>query len=121
MRPGLLLPLLAAAAAAGGCAGSSHPMAVPVHGDIQTIGGPAPGAPRPIAGARFRLVGNGATVSVKANASGRFGVALAPGTCRVQLTSHVPMSDGTPLPARPRQIHVDQAPTGPVHLVIDIK
>ena len=116
-----LMPVLAVAVAATGCAGSSHSTAVQVHGTIQTVGGPAPGAPRPIAGARFQLVGNGTTANVQANSAGRFGAALAPGVYHVEMTGHSPMADGRPLPARPGRIGVRQGSTAPVHLFVDIK
>jgi hypothetical protein len=68
------------AAGLAGCSGGSHHSAVGVHGTIDTIGGMAPGAPRPIPGAQFRLLGDHTSVAVRADRRGRFGVALAPGT-----------------------------------------
>ena len=121
MRTRLLIPLLVLAAVVAGCNGSSQATDVQVHGTVQTVGGPAPGAPSPIAGARFRLVGNGTSVSVRADDAGRFAVALAPGSYRVDMSSHVPMADGQPLPARPRRIRVAGTPAAPVHLFVDIR
>jgi hypothetical protein len=116
-----LIAGLALLVGTAGCSSGSHTNAVEVHGTIQTVGGPAPGAPMGIAGARFKLVGNEQSVSVQADKHGRFGVQLAPGTYQVEITGHAPTADGRPLPARPGHIHVLSGSSAPVHLFVDIK
>jgi hypothetical protein len=37
------------------------------------------------------------------------------------MTGHAPMSDDTPLPARPGTIRVTSGSNAPVHLLVDIK
>jgi hypothetical protein len=108
---------------ATGCFGSSHDAGSPVHttGRIVTVGGPPPGSPEPISGAKFRLVGSNQSVNVRADDDGRFAVDLAPGRYRVIVTGHAPQADGGWLPTTPSAVAVTSATMKPLRLVVSIK
>ena len=114
------LVLLALAVSA--CAGGSSPTTsglVRTRGVIVTVGGPAPGSPRPIA-AEFRVAGPGGSATVRADRHGRFALLLEPGTYRITITGHGPESDGRPMQPVPNVIHV--GPSGSrIRLVVSIR
>jgi len=124
MRRIHLMAILAVAALlASGCYGSSHQAASTVRttGTIVTIGGPAPGSPKPIPGAEFRLVGPNCSVNVRADKDGRFAVDLPPGRYRVIVTGHAPQADGGWLPTIPSALTVTSGRTKPLRLVVSIR
>jgi hypothetical protein len=108
---------------ATGCFGSSHGAGSRVHttGRILTVGGPAPGSPEPISGARFRLVGSHESVNVRADGDGRFAVDLAPGRYRVLITGHAPRADGGWLATTPSAVTVTSGTLQQPRLVVSIK
>jgi hypothetical protein len=103
-----------------GSSGNSGGSTVETRGVIVTAGGPSPGAPEPISGAEFRLVGNGDAVSIRADSNGRFTADVAPGSYRVEVTRHAPQSDGEWMPTTPDRIVVTRDPTT-VRPVVSIK
>jgi hypothetical protein len=108
-----------------GCAGTAHHAAeAKVRGTIVTAGGPAPGAPRPVPGASFRLVpvnAAGSAIPGHTDAHGRFAVAAPPGTYRVVMLAHTPMSDGTPIQPVHRMVRAVGGRTTIVRLAISIR
>jgi hypothetical protein len=119
-RP-LAVTLLAVAASA--CAGGSSPTSdglVRTRGVIVTVGGPAPGAPRPIAGAEFRVNGAGESARVHADGHGQFAFDLAPGRYHITITGHAPMAGNAFI--RPRHDSIVVRPGGrPIRIVVDIR
>jgi len=117
------MAILAAALLATGCFGSSHQAESTVHttGTIVTVGGPAPGSPKPIPGAEFRLVGPNSSANVRADNDGRFAVDLPPGKYRVVVTGHAPQADGGWLPTIPSALTVTSKTAKPLRLVVSIK
>lgn len=127
IRRDLALTAVVVLALAAGCAGQSSPLtgsagATRVHtvGSIVTVGGQAPGSPRPIAGAELQLVGEGTSAAIHADSAGRFSVDLPPGRYRVVITGHAPSWDGGWLPAMPSAVTI-RAHAPPVRLVVSIK
>ena len=114
----IMLPILLTASA---CLGGAHQATVHLSGNIVTVGGPPPGAPRPIAGARFRLVGNGRSLSLRADAHGRFATDVAPGRYRVVITGHAPRSDRGWLPATPAIWTIRPGSAPRLRLVVSIR
>ncbi len=83
------------------------------------IGSPAPGAPRPIGGARIRFVGPGGSVTTQADDRGRFSFTAKPGRYTAQLVGHAPKVNGAFFPTNPRTIVV--RPDGrPLELAVDL-
>lgn len=117
----VLTPVLLAVAVSA-CAGGVSPTTsslVRTRGVIVTVGGPAPGSPRPIA-AEFRVAGAGGSATVRADRHGRFVFLLPPGTYRITITGHAPESDGRPMQLLPNEIHV--RPSGSrIRLVVSIR
>ena len=96
------------------------PRATHVRGMIVTVGGPAPGAPKPISGARIRFLGSGESAVVVASKDGRFAFDMPPGRYRVEITGHAPMADGTFLAPIPNSVVVRRGGK-PLRLVVSIK
>jgi hypothetical protein len=120
-RPLTVVLLALVVSACGGGAGSSTTGdLVRTKGVIVTIGGPAPGSPRPIAGARFEVKGSGESAGVHADAHGRFAFDLVPGTYRITITGHAPMSGSAFI--QPRHGTIVVRPGGrPIRVVVDIR
>jgi hypothetical protein len=93
---------------------------VRTRGVIVTIGGPPPGAPRPIAGARFKVDGNADGAAVRANSHGRFAFDLTPGTYRITITGHAPMSGNAFMQPRHPTIVVPPG-GGRIRIIVDIR
>jgi hypothetical protein len=107
-------------ACAGGAASSTAGDFVRTNGVIVTIGGPAPGSGRPIAGARFEVKGSGESAGVHADTHGRFAFDLVPGTYRITITGHAPMSGNAFI--QPRHGTIVVRPGGrPIRIVVDIR
>jgi hypothetical protein len=113
-----------------GCTGSTgtghvvtrstgHRQAVP--GRFVAVGGPAPGAPRPLPGTITARATTGQSFTAAVGHDGRFTLSLPPG--RYQVTGHSPLinSGHTPCPAT-RELRVTRGkPAGPVTVVCSIK
>ena len=103
----------------GNGAASQPGGAVQAHGQIVMIGGPAPGAPRPIGGARIRFTGPAGSVTTRADDHGRFSFSARPGRYSVRLVGHAPMVNGAFFDTNPRTIVV--RPGGkPLKLAVDL-
>jgi len=104
----------------GGSDASSQPSGlVPEKGKIVMVGGPAPGAPRPISGARIRFVRTGWSVTTTADDHGRFSFSATPGRYTVHLIGHAPMVNGAFFATHPAMIVVK--PGGkPLRLAVDL-
>lgn len=105
-------------ACAGGSAGSTARV-VHTHGTIVRVGGPAPGSPVPIAGARLEIRGRGGSTDVRTDRHGRFAFDLPSGTYRVTATGHTLLGNGSLQPF-PRVIHI-RPHARPLHLYVNIK
>jgi len=117
--PGLTALVLVVCGCGGGSSATSGEH-VRTDGIIVTVGGPPPGSPRPIAGARFEVTGSGETADVRADSHGRFAFDVAPGTYRITITGHAPMSGAAFMQPRHRTIVV--RPSGPrIRLIVDIR
>jgi hypothetical protein len=117
----VVAPVLLAVAVSA-CAGGVSPTTsglVRTRGVIVTVGGPAPGSPRPIA-AEFRVAGAGGSTTGRADRHGRFTLLLHPGTYRITITGHGPESDGRPMQPVPNVIHVGRSGAR-IHLVVAIR
>jgi hypothetical protein len=115
----VLLALVVSACASGGSAATTDGL-VRTRGVIVTIGGPPPGAPRPIAGARFKVDGNADGATVRADSHGRFAFDLTPGTYRITITGHAPMSGNAFM--QPRHPTIDVPPRGGrIRIIVDIR
>ncbi len=79
---------------------------VTAHGLIVTVGGPFPGAPAPIPRAELRFVGSRRSMTVRADAHGRFAFDAPPGLYRVQVTGNAPTANGAFLPTVPDTVAV---------------
>jgi hypothetical protein len=107
-------------ACAGGGSSSTASGVVLTRGVIVTVGGPPPGAPRPIAGARFEVKGTGESAGVQADRRGRFAFHIVPGTYRITITGHAPMSGNAFM--QPRHGKIVVRPGGrPIRIVVDIR
>ena len=106
-------------ACAGGSSSTSDGL-VRTRGVILTVGGPPPGAPRSISGAEFKVDGSGKGADVIADRHGRFAFDLAPGTYRITITGHAPMSGNAFIQPRHGTIVV-RPERPPVRLVVDIR
>jgi hypothetical protein len=96
-----------------GCGGGSATHVHTTRGKLVQVGGPAPGAPVPLAGVRIEFQGNGAVADVRTDGHGRFTVDLAAGTYTVHIGPHrIPM-------AVPRFVHIPHA--GSLRLVENIR
>jgi hypothetical protein len=101
-------------------AASSQPGApVQAHGEIVMVGGPAPGAPRPIGGARIRFVGTDESVTTQADDRGRFSFSAKPGRYTVHLIGHAPKVNGAFFTTRPAVILVNPG-AKPINLAVDL-
>jgi hypothetical protein len=117
----VLLALVVSACASGGSAATTDGLVlVRTRGVIVTIGGPPPGAPRPIAGARFKVDGNADGATVRANSHGRFAFDLTPGTYRITITGHAPMSGNAFMQPRHPTIVVPPG-GGRIRIIVDIR
>jgi Carboxypeptidase regulatory-like domain len=116
-----ILPVVAVAAAAacGGGGGGSAAHLVRTHGTIVRVGGPMPGSPLPIAGARLEIRGRGGSTQVRSDRHGRFAFDLPPGTYRVTAIGHSLLHNASLQPI-PQVIHV-RAHARPLRLYVDIK
>ena len=114
----LVLLALAVSACAGGASSTPRGL-VRTGGAIVTVGGPAPGSPRPIA-AEFRVTGRGGSATGRADSHGRFALLLEPGTYRVTITGHGPECDGRPVQPGRNVIHVGRSGVR-VRLVVSIR
>jgi hypothetical protein len=104
----------------GGSGASSQPGGlVQAHGEIVMVGGPAPGAPRPISGARIRFVGPGGSVTTRADGHGQFSFSAKPGRYTVHLIGHAPKVNGAFFTTRPAVIAV-KAGEKPLKLAVDV-
>lgn len=103
----------------GASVGSSQAGLVQAHGEIVMVGGPAPGAPRPISGARIRFVGPGGSVTTQADDRGQFSFSAKPGRYTVHLIGHAPKVNGAFFTTRPAAIVV-QSGEKPVKLAVDL-
>jgi hypothetical protein len=104
----------------GGAASSTAGDLVRTKGVIVTIGGPPPGSPRPIAGARFEVKGSSESAGVHADRHGGFAFDLVPGTYRITITGHAPMSGNAFI--QPRHGTIVVRPGGrPIRIVVDIR
>jgi len=89
----------------GGCG----PSVGEVSGHLETVGGPAPGLPRPVPGAVVMVDVHGHETTVHAGTDGTFMTDLAPGAYTVTGTSpevdsgHKPCGPDTPLSVTPGQ------------------
>jgi hypothetical protein len=103
----VLTSALAGCSFDAGSVGSSQPGGlVSAHGEIVMVGGPAPGAPRPISGARIRFVGTDGSVTTQADDHGQFSFSAKPGRYTVHLIGHAPKDNGTSFMTRPAVIVV---------------
>jgi hypothetical protein len=120
-RP-LALVLLAAAvpACAVGSSSSTSGELVRTRGVIVTVGGPPPGAPRPIAGAEFKVDGSAERATVRADRHGLFAFDLSPGTYRITITGHAPMSGSAFIQPRHPTIVV-RPQGGRIRIIVDIR
>lgn len=92
---------------------------VQARGEIVMVGGPAPGAPRPISDARIRFVGPGGSVTTQADDHGQFTFNATPGRYTVHLIGHAPMVNGAFFTTDPATIVVK--PGGqPLRLAVDL-
>lgn len=96
------------------------PRATQVRGMIVTVGGPAPGPPRPIPGARLRFRGLRESAVVVASKDGRFAFDVPPGRYRVEIIGHAPMANGTFISPIPDSVVVRRGGK-PLRLVVSIK
>ena len=117
----VVLAVVVPACAGGGTASTlTSESLVRTTGVIVTVGGPPPGSPRPIAGARFEVKGSGESAGVRADGHGRFALHLAPGTYRITITGHAPMSGNAFM--QPRHGTIVVSPGGrPIRIVVDIR
>ena len=94
---------------------------VTAHGMIVRVGGPNAGATA-IPGAELRFVGSQRSVTVRAEARGRFALDVAPGSYRVKVTGHAPTANGVFLATVPDTIVVPVGgPDRPFRLIVSIK
>jgi hypothetical protein len=114
----LALAVLAAGACGSGRAGTTAGVIL-THGTIVRVGGPAPGSPLPIAGARLEIRGRGGVVDVRSDRDGRFTFSLPAGTFRVRAVGASLLHNRSLQPI-PRVIHV-RPNARPLHLFVDIK
>ena len=113
--------VLAGCSWGGGSGAASEPGSqVRTTGVIVTVGGPAPGAPKPIADARIRFVGARESTTVQADHSGRFAFDAAPGRYKVELFGNAPTHNGTFFETDPDAIEVAWG-AKPLALVVSIK
>jgi hypothetical protein len=103
----------------GSAASSQAGGLVQSHGQIVMVGGPAPGAPRPIGGARIRFTGPRGSVTTRADDHGRFSFSAKPGRYAVHLIGHAPMVNGAFFDTRPRTIVVRPG-SRPLRLAVDV-
>ena len=115
----VLLALVVSACGSGGSAATTDGL-VRTRGVIVTIGGPPPGAPRPIAGARFKVEGDADGATVRADSHGRFAFDLTPGTYRITITGHAPMSGDAFMQPRHPTIVVPPG-GGRIRIIVDIR
>jgi len=114
----LALAVLAAGACGSGGAGTTADV-IRTHGTIVRVGGPAPGSPLPIPGARLEIRGRGGVVDVRSDRDGRFTFSLPAGTYRVRSVVASLLHNRFLQPV-PRVIHV-RPHARPLHLFVDIK
>jgi hypothetical protein len=110
----LLVALLVA-----GCGNGSAAQTVHTHGTLVRVGGPPPGGPMAIPGARLEIRGRGGSVRVRTDRHGRFTFDLPAGVYHVRALGHSVL-DNRFLQPVPREIHV-RAGAPPLHLYVDIK
>jgi hypothetical protein len=115
---GLCGVLVGCSLGGGGDAASEHGR-VRTTGAIVTVGGMAPGGPRPIGAALIRFVGTGDSVTVQADRNGHFALDAPPGTYKVQLVGHAPKVNGVFVKTAPDTIVVPSAK--PLRLVVEIR
>jgi hypothetical protein len=115
-----LCGVLAGCSWTGSGAASGKGNEVRTEGVIVTVGGLAPGGPRPIANAQIRFVGTTETATARAGRNGQFAFEASPGSYKVQLVGHAPKVNGKFFKTTPATITVMQG-RKPVRLVVEIK
>ena len=102
-----------------GCGTGSAANPVLTHGTLVRVGGPAPGAPVPIAGAAVHLQDAAGSADVRTDRRGRFVLDVGAGTYHVTITAGGSQADSSPIQPVPQVIHVP--PAGSLRLVVNIR
>jgi len=114
-RPAVVLVALLVS----GCGSGSAAHTVHVHGTLVRVGGPLPGGPVVLAGARLEIRGAGGSVRVRTDDHGRFAFDLPAGVYHVRALGRSILNNRFLQPV-PREIRV-RAGARPLRLYVDIK
>jgi hypothetical protein len=111
--------VVGAVLAAAGCSSTTGPTGT-VTGTYIRVGGPAGTANVPLPGTISFRAGNGSTIGVSSDSTGRFTGQLPPGSYTVTATSSL-INDGTSTCSRPLTTQVQAGKTVTLTLICDIR